>query len=123
MTSGRSLVGLLVSVGLVVVLAVVFAVGSGLFGEKSGKRKDGKGETVIGKSMYAAKDDVCRSNLGQVRQSLEIAKDPVEGTNPESLEETKLGNDFYKCPVGSEPYEYDKATGQVKCVHVGHEKY
>ena len=68
---GESLVGILVAVAIVVLLAVAFTVGSGAFGGKgAAPRKDGKGETVVGRSMYRAKDEACRSNLGQVRASL-----------------------------------------------------
>lgn len=124
MTKGNSLVGLLVTVAILILLAIVFTVGSGaLTGKQSNPRPDGKGKTLVGKSLYRAKDEVCRSNLSQLRQSIQINTDPVENTPPESLEETRLGDDFYKCPVGQEPYVYNKATGQVKCVHPGHEKY
>ena len=27
------------------------------------------------------------------------------------------------CPVGEEPYDYDPTTGQIHCVHPGHERY
>lgn len=123
-SNGRSLVGVLVSVAIIILLTIVFTVGSGsIMGKKPEARPDGKGETVIGRSMYAAKDEVCRSNINQVRQSIQIQTDPVENTYPETIQDTKLGSDFYKCPVGSEPYDYDKTTGKVRCIHPGHEKY
>ena len=122
--SGRSLVGVLVSVAIVILLTIVFTVGSGsILGKKPEARPDGKGETVIGRSMYAAKDEVCRSNIGQVRQSMQIQTATVENTYPELIQDTKLGSDFYKCPVPREPYDYDKTKGTVPCVHPGHEKY
>lgn len=121
---GNSLVGVLVTAAILILLAIVFTVGSGaLTGKEGSSRPDGNGKTLVGKSMYRARDEVCRSNLGQVRQSIQILTDPNDNTPPETLEETKLGEDFYKCPIGKEPYEYDKSTGQVKCVHPGHEKY
>lgn len=121
---GNSLVGILVAVAIGILLVVIFTVGSGaLTGKKGSGRPDGKGETLIGRSIYRAKDGVCRSNLGQVRQSIQIQTDAVEGTYPESLTDLKLGDDFLKCPVGQEAYEYDSATGTVKCPHKGHEKY
>ena len=120
----NSLVGVLVTVAIVILLVIVFTVGPGaITGKKATPRPDGKGETIVGRSMYKAKDEVCRSNLGQVRQSIQINTDPVENTFPDNIEATKLGADFYKCPIGGEPYSYDKTTGQVVCVHPGHEKY
>lgn len=116
------MVGTLVTIAILLILAIAFTVGSGaLTGKKDAGRPDGKGETLIGRSMYRAKDEVCRSNLGQVRQAVQIATDPVEGTAPDKIEDTRLGADFYKCPVGGEPYVYENAT--VRCPHAGHEKY
>ena len=87
-------------------------------------RKDGKGLTVPGRVALAAKDDVCKSNLEQIRASISIAySSSGDSAYPASLEETKLGNDFYKCPIGKEAYTYDPQTGQVHCPHKGHEGY
>ena len=106
-------------IAIIAILAVVFLKGGGTMTQ----RKDGIGKTIIGQTRADAKDDVCRSNLKQVREGLQIAQDPVEGTWPATLEETRLGKDFYSCPLGHEPYQYDPKTGQVHCVHPGHEKY
>lgn len=122
-TSGNSLIGLLVAVFIVILASVFFVTGGKFLGGESKERADGKGKTLIGKSLYAAKDDVCISNLNQVRQGISIATDPVENTFPQTIEETRLGTQFYSCPVGKEPYEYDPTTGTVKCTHKGHEKY
>lgn len=120
---GNSLVGILVAVAIVILAVVFYTTGGRFLGGESKGRPDGKGETLIGQSVYAAKDDVCISNLGQVRQAISIATDPVDNTFPQSIEETKLGQQFYVCPVGKEPYVYDPTTGTVKCPHRGHEKY
>ncbi|MBL8068606.1 MAG: hypothetical protein JNM28_09160 [Armatimonadetes bacterium] len=120
---GNSLVGLLAAVAIVILAILFFTTGGKFLGGKAEERADGKGETLIGKSIYAGKDDVCISNLKQLRMGIEIATDQVEGTHPQSIEETKLGAQFYSCPVGGEPYRYDPATGQVRCPHKGHEKY
>lgn len=121
---GNSLIAILVTVAIIILLTIVFTVGSGaLTGKQGSSRPDGNGKTLVGKSLYRARDEVCRSNLNQVRQSISIIMDPTENTFPDSIEETKLGDDFYKCPIGKEPYVYDKTTGQVHCVHPGHEKY
>jgi hypothetical protein len=121
---GNSLVGIIVAVAIVILLTIVFTVGSkALTGKDAHPRPDGKGETLVGKSIYTAKDEVCREHLRQVRMSIQIKTDAVDNSAPQSIEETGLGQDFYKCPVGGEPYAYDPQTGQVKCVHPGHEKY
>lgn len=120
---GNSLVGVLVAVAIVILAVVFYTTGGNFLGGQSKERADGKGKTVIGKSLYAAKDDVCISNLGQVRQAIGLAGDPVDGTFPQTIEEARIGQQFYECPVGKEPYTYDPATGTVKCPHKGHEKY
>ena len=106
-------------------LAVALFKGSSMFGAKGAApaRKDGHGTTVLGAAEWAAKDEVCRSNLSQLRQSLQISAGSNDDKYPATLEETHLGADFYHCPLGKEPYSYDPTTGQVHCVHPGHEQY
>jgi hypothetical protein len=121
---GNTLVGMLVTMAIIALLAVVMFKGSGAFGAKAtSSRKDGKGTTVMGQAELAAKDDVCRSNLGQDRQALTIAQMNNDEKFPENLEDIKFPKEFYKCPVGGEKYVYDPATGKVSCPHPGHEKY
>jgi len=126
-TRGFTIVSTLITITIMLVLAVALMKGSGMFagpGEKVSARKDGKGTTTMGAAMYAAKDDVCRSNLGQVRQSLMVLQSSSgEDSYPQDIHETKLPSDFYKCPVGHEDYEYDPSTGKVRCPHPGHENY
>ncbi len=117
------MIGVMVSVLIVIGLTLMFAMGGfGMTGQNV-ERPDGKGETLIGKVKYAAKDDVCRSNLGQARQFVQIATDPVDDLKPEDLNAAKVPPDFQKCAVGGEAYIYDAATGTVTCPHAGHEKY
>lgn len=120
---GNSLVGVLVAVFIVILAIVIFTTGGKFLGGESGERADGKGETLIGKGIYRGKDATCMSNMGQLRSGISLATDPVDNVFPQSLEETKLGAQFYVCPVGKERYEYDPATGTVYCPHKGHEKY
>lgn len=117
--AGHTLVATLAVIAIIAILVVVFLKGGGA----ENKRKDGVGKTIIGQTKAAAQDDVCRSNLGQVRQSIQIQMDPVENTYPSDLKSLKLGDDFTRCPLGKEPYVYDPATGKVHCVHLGHENY
>jgi hypothetical protein len=122
---GNTLVATLITVALILVLVVVLFKGSSVFGMGSPvkARPDGKGTTVLGQIRYDAKDDVCRSNLASLRQAIQIAEQSNDDHPPATLEDTKIGQDFYSCPVGHEPYKYDPATGQVHCVHPGHGGY
>ena len=121
---GNTLVGTLVVIAIMAILAVAMFKGSGAFGGKGPTaRKDGKGETILGQVQYDAKDTVCRSNLQQLRASLQIAEMNNDDKPPETLADTHLGKDFYKCPLGGEKYVYDPTTGKVYCPHPGHEKY
>jgi len=122
---GQTLVATLIVIAIMCVLAVVLLKGSGAFagaGANQSPRKDGKGTTTVGLVKYAAKDDVCRSNIGQVRMAIQIATNTDE-QHPATIKELKLPAEFSFCPVGKELYVYDQASGTVRCVHPGHEKY
>lgn len=123
--AGNSMIGLLVTAAIILLLTVFFLKGTSVFsGGSASNRKDGLGKTIPGAVKAAATDDVCRSNLNQVRLSLTIAHDSNgdEGW-PATIQDTKIGNQFYSCPLGHEPYKYDPQTGTVRCVHLGHEKF
>jgi hypothetical protein len=116
-------VATLVVIAIIGILAVVMLKGSGAFGGQTGSpRKDGKGQTIIGQTTYRAKDEVCRSNLGQVRMSIQVNTDSEEN-HPATLQELKLPAEFSYCPIGKEPYVYDPSSGKVSCPHPGHENY
>jgi hypothetical protein len=129
--SGNTLVATLLTVAIILVLVVVMFKGTGIFGIGTGvgpgstvkARPDGLGTTVVGAVRYDAKDQVCRSNLASLRQAIQLATQSNDDHPLASLEDTHLGKDMYSCPVGHEPYKYDPATGQVHCVHPGHENY
>jgi hypothetical protein len=126
MRRGNTLVATLIVVVIIAILAVTLMTGGNVFGMKAGgsDRPDGKGKTLPGKLIAMTKDDVCMSNLKQIRMAVMMLhdQDPDEHW-PATLQETKIGNDFYKCKLGGEPYEYNSETGEIKCVHLGHEKY
>ncbi len=120
---GQTLVATLITFAIIAVLSVALWKGSGMFGQGAGSpRKDGKGETVLGQTMYRAKDEVCRSNIGQVRLSMQ-ATASLDEEHPATLQDLKLPAEFYVCPIGKEAYLYDPQTGKVGCPHPGHEKF
>jgi hypothetical protein len=120
---GQTLVATLVVITIIAVLSVALWKGSGAFGGPGpSPRKDGKGQTVLGQVQYKAKDEVCRSNLGQVRMAITLNTDTDEN-HPASLQDLKLPKEFSFCPIGKEGYVYDPADGTVTCPHPGHEKY
>lgn len=120
------MIGLLVAAVVMLVLALVLFKGSSLFGKNGGSasaRKDGKGTTVLGAAKYRAEDEVCRSNLGQQRLAIQVFQTNADDQFPSTIQETKLGAQFEKCPLGGEPYAYDPAKGRVSCPHPGHESF
>lgn len=123
--SGQSLAASLVVILIIAILAVVMMKGSGAFGGGKSTRADGRGTTVPGMVKAKAEDTVCRNYLGQLRMSLGIAKMDNDDQWPATLKDTRLGETFYTCPMGKGiyPYNYDSATGEVRCAYPGHEKY
>jgi hypothetical protein len=123
---GNTLVATLITVAIILVLVVVIFKGSnvlGVHGQQVKARPDGRGTTVLGQVKWSAEDDVCRSNLNQLRQAITLFEQTNDDHPPQNLTETRIGAEFYSCPIGHEPYRYDPSTGQVHCVHPGHDKY
>lgn len=115
---GQTLVASLIVIAIIAILAVALLGGSG-----KSSRADGLGKTLPTQVKLKAKDEACKSNLGQVRASIMIARSNADDAPPADLSETRLGADFLKCPIGGESYSYDAATGTVTCPHPGHESY
>lgn len=119
-----SLVGMLAAVAIGIALVVVFVVGPPRWGsERVPERADGVGETVVGRAMARGYDAQCIHQLAQVRQAVQMAADPIEGSHPQSLQELSLGAEIFRCPVGGAAFRYDPATGMVACPHPGHERH
>jgi competence protein ComGC len=117
--SGQTLVASLIVIAIIAILAVVLFRGTG---ENNKARPDGRGTTLPGLVKAQAEDEVCKSNLKQVRMAVEM-RHTTDDAFPASLEETRLGANYYRCPMGKEPYSYDPSSGQVECPHPGHESY
>jgi hypothetical protein len=118
---GQTMVAMMIVLVIILVLVVVFF---GVHKSSESPRPDKKGYTTLGLVRYSALDTKCQSDVQQLRLSIKMTHDTNgdEGYPP-TLEATKLGDEFYKCPVGGERYVYDPATGEVHCPHPGHEKY
>lgn len=114
---GFSLIELLVVMALLVVLSA----GMYKFYLGKGTGKPGEAKTP----MTATYDSVCLQNLRSVRQCIEAAHTgDTDMKYPAALTEIKeLSPELRACPEGKEPYVYNSQTGEVHCVHPGHEKY
>lgn len=117
---GQTLVASLIVIAIIAILAVVLLKAN--LGEGKSSRPDGKGTTIPGAVMMKAQDTVCKDKLNQVRMSLQMSH-TTDDTYPSTIQETRLGNSFYQCPIGKEPFNYDPQTGKVQCPHPGHENY
>lgn len=122
---GQSLIGVIVAFFVLVGVAVYYF--NGGFGDKDDKNKrpDGKGETIIGRSRFAAEDSNCRTQLSQIRQLIIADFGYATDDFPPTLIEIggMPNEDYTTCTIDDEPYDYDPATGTVSCPHLGHEDY
>ncbi len=122
--AGFSLGSLLMSMIVIGLLVMATMYGKDMFAGGKSSRPDGRGKTIYGASKAKAEDEVCRSNLNQVRQGIELAHtQDMDSKYPSSIEETRLGSNFYSCPMGHEPYAYDPLSGRVSCPHPGHQTF
>lgn len=117
---GFTIIATLITVAIICILMVVMMQGMG--DSVPAARPDGRGKTIPGAAKAQAEDQVCLSNLSQVRQGIQIAMVGTD-TPPPTIEDARIGQQFYSCPLGHEPYKYDPQTGRVQCVHPGHENY
>ncbi len=107
---------------MLLVLGSIVLGGCSMMVADGNQRKDQVGKTVIGQSFARAKDEKCMSNIRQVRQGIQVAMTSDE-TPPAGLAEIRFPSEMLMCPIDQRPYDYDPATGTVKCKHLGHEKY
>jgi prepilin-type N-terminal cleavage/methylation domain-containing protein len=110
-------------VEMLVVLVVLVALGGALTYFYLGRGTSKPGD-VVHTPISQANSTVCLSNLHQLRQSIDIAKmSDADGKPPSSLDQLHLPAEMLACPVGHEPYQYNPSTGEVHCIHPGHENY
>lgn len=118
-----TLVGLLVAVAigfLLYFMVLMPKLNSADRAAKEGLIEPKPGQSVVGASMDKAKETECASNLRQTRMMIDSHKATNEAV-PASLSDLRLGS-IVNCPVSNQAYEYDAATGTVKCPTPGHEK-
>lgn len=116
---GQTLVASLVVIAIILILAAVYMGNNN--GGKAAK-PDGRGTTTLGAAKASAEDIVCKNNISQARQLLQVARTSDEEYKPTTVAEIPGAGSVSKCPVGKEPYVFDD-KGEIKCPHVGHEKY
>ncbi len=81
-------------------------------------------QSLYGKAMqHAVGVAGCQPNLEQVRSAIQMYRDDHDRQNPQSLQALELPPKTLSCPVGQQPYQYDPATGEVKCTFPGHAQY
>jgi hypothetical protein len=109
-----ALIELAVAIVIIALLAVAFY---GLWGR--GKKGPGD-KSLPEQAVDRAKGVECRSMLGQVRASIEMAKADT-GQPPPTIPSDMAP--YAKCPQTGQPYAYDPATGRVACTTPGHEGF
>lgn len=118
------LVGILVSIAILgVLMAVWLYYGTG-GSSGSGASNPAAPPPVsrVGEVRQAAESVECRNNLSQIRAAIQM-RTTTEETYPASLSELGLPPSLLGCPVSQQPYQYDPATGQVRCTTPGHMNY
>ena len=120
MRRGQTMVASLVVIAIILICVVIYLKGTG--DTKPIAKADGRGQTTLGNARATAQDEVCKSNLSQVRQLLQVAKATDEETKYATVAEIPDAASVASCPVGKEPYTIDE-TGKIKCPHPGHGKF
>ena len=72
--------------------------------------------------MQKAVSVECQSNLQQIRAAIQTSKEENDEF-PASLSEIGYPAKVLRCPISKEPYNYNPATGEVRCLFPGHEQY
>ena len=117
---GQTLVASMIVVAIILICVVIFIKGTP--DTKPITKADGRGKTVLGNAKATAEDEVCRSNVSQARQFLQVAKATDEESKYTTVAEIPGAKTVSTCPVGHEPYTIDPA-GNIHCPHPGHEKF
>jgi len=68
-------------------------------------------------ALEQARGTECLAQLQQIRQALQMAQ-TTEGQNPSRLSQLSsygVTAQMLRCPQSGQPYQYDPASGQVRC--------
>lgn len=109
-SQGQSLAGL-----LVVVVIIGLAVWYFFWGPKRGPKREVVSTPKA--ALEQARGTECLAQLQQIRQALQMAQ-TTEGQNPSSLSQLSsygVTAQMLRCPQSGQPYQYDPASGQVRC--------
>jgi len=114
---GQTMIGLLVVIVIILGVTIYF-----LYPSRQAKNSSQPQRSTATQVKDKAQDVVCQNNLRQIRMAIQA--DTMSGEPPpRSLAELHYPPESLRCPVGGEPYQYDPRTGQVHCVHPGHERF
>ncbi|MBO4548442.1 MAG: hypothetical protein J5758_04420 [Abditibacteriota bacterium] len=112
---GFSFIGLIVAAAII--LAVVMYMMNGTKKQEPDTLTDfshSEKHTVYGKAMDAGNAVTCRSNIGNVRNAINMYFQSNEAAPPD-LKTLNLPDSTTKCAVSGQPYTYDPRTGAVAC--------
>jgi len=115
-------------VEILVVLVILMILAAIILPHYLGGGKTPNGRTVDSPKQRAQGVE-CASNLRQIRAAYTMAtggatgQDDVRVQSLADLKSQGVSDSMTRCPVGGEPYQFDPATGAVRCVHPGHEQY
>ena len=118
------LVGILVSIAILGMLMLVWLYygTGGTSGNSASNPTAPPPASRVGEVRQAAESVECRNNLSQIRAAIQM-RTTTDETYPASLNELGLPASMLACPVSGQPYQYDPATGQVRCATPGHMRY
>lgn len=96
--------------------------GSGPSGVPGYVSRQGGPTTTPGMALDAAVAVQCVENLRSIRQAVQ-AQQVEERPYPQTLADLGLPMASLRCPNTGQEYQYDPATGRVKCLTPGHGNY
>ena len=82
-----------------------------------------QGGKDITQSIEKGNATECKSNIDQVRMAIQMYKDANDHFPPSLADLDRSVKDVETCPDSHQPYQYDPATGTVKCLTPGHGKF
>lgn len=120
---GSALISMLAVVVIILILVMVWL----YYGQSNkGSGEQGQGQPLqsrVSQTRQAAESVECRNNLSQIRQAVQMQKMEDDTQNPAGLADLRLPDSMLKCPISSQPYQYDPNTGTVRCNTPGHMSY